>query len=64
VDGGNPYSGWPDRRVFDARAGVGVDIDPFNVQVSWVGISRAYAAYPITGTTSRNGVVVTLSWLF
>jgi uncharacterized protein (TIGR02001 family) len=64
INGGNPYSGWPDHRVFDARAGVGIDFDPFNVQVSWVGISAASAAYPITGTRSRNGVVLTLSWLF
>ena len=64
VDGGGPYSGWSDSRVFDARAGVGVDVDPFNVQLSWVGISRAYTGYAITGASSRNGVVLTLSWLF
>jgi uncharacterized protein (TIGR02001 family) len=64
INGGNPYSGWPDHRVFDARAGVAIDFDPFNVQLSWVGLSAASAAYPITGTLSRNGVVVTLSWSF
>jgi uncharacterized protein (TIGR02001 family) len=64
INGGNPYSGWPDHRVFDGRAGVGIDIDPFNVQLSWVGISAASAAYPITGIRSRNGVVLTLSWPF
>jgi uncharacterized protein (TIGR02001 family) len=64
ITGGNPYNGWPDHRVFDARAGVGIDFDPFNVQVSWVGISAASAAYPITGTRSRNGVVLTLSRSF
>jgi len=41
INGGNPYSGWPDHRVFDGRAGVAFDIDPFNVQLSWVGISAA-----------------------
>ena len=64
LNGGNPYSGWPDHRVFDGRAGVGIDVDAFDVQLSWVGISRAYTAYPITGVSSRNGVVLTLSWLF
>jgi uncharacterized protein (TIGR02001 family) len=64
ISGGNPYGGWPDHRVFDARAGVAIDFDPFNVQVNWVGISAASAAYPITGTRSRNGVVLTASWMF
>jgi hypothetical protein len=64
VNGANPYSGWPDHRVFDGRAGVAIDFDPLNVQLSWVGISAANAAYPITGTRSRNGVVLTLSRSF
>jgi uncharacterized protein (TIGR02001 family) len=50
--------------VFDARVGVGIDFDQFNVQVSWVGISAANAAYPLTGTKSRNGVLVSLFRLF
>jgi uncharacterized protein (TIGR02001 family) len=63
-NGGNPYYGGSDRLVFDARVGVGIDLDPFHVQVSWVGISAANAAYPITGVKSRNGPVLTLLWSF
>ena len=50
--------------VFDARLGLGVDFDRFNVQLSWVGISAANAGYPVSGVRSRNGPVLSISWLF
>ena len=55
--------GWPER-MFDGRVGFAVDLDRFNVQLSWVGTSSARAAYTITGVRSRNGPVLTLSLLF
>lgn len=51
-------------RVFDARVGVGIDLDPFDVQLSWVGISSASAGYGITQVRSRNGPVLTLRLRF
>jgi uncharacterized protein (TIGR02001 family) len=60
--GSNPY-GLPGR-VFDAKLGLGFDFDRFNIELSWVGISSSYAEYPISGVRSRNGPVLTVSWLF
>jgi uncharacterized protein (TIGR02001 family) len=56
----NVYTGRAVNHVFDARVGIGVDFDQFSMQVSWVGISSASAAYPATGTRGRNGVVLSL----
>jgi uncharacterized protein (TIGR02001 family) len=50
--------------VYDARIGVVLDYENFRLQVSWVGISDAYSGYGLTGVRSRNGPVVSLSWLF
>jgi uncharacterized protein (TIGR02001 family) len=58
------YTGRAVYRVFDARVGVGVDFDQFSVQMSWVGISSLNAAYPVTGTRSRNTGVLSLSRSF
>lgn len=55
----NPYYGQPEH-LFDGRVGVGVDLEQFNVQLSWIGISSASAAYGITNVRSRNGLVLTL----
>jgi uncharacterized protein (TIGR02001 family) len=60
---GDLYYHGPER-LFDGRVGIGLDFEPFNVQLSWVGINAASATYPITGTQSRNGPVLTLSWSF
>ena len=59
----NFYEGSGGRAVFDGRIGVGIDVDPFNVELSWVGLS-ARSAYAFTGEGRRNGVVVTLMRLF
>jgi uncharacterized protein (TIGR02001 family) len=50
--------------VYDGRIGVVVDFESFRLQVSWVGISDADCGYGLTGVRSRNGPVVSLSWLF
>jgi DNA-binding winged helix-turn-helix (wHTH) protein len=56
---GNLYYGGP-KRLLDGRIGIGIDLEPFNVQLSWVGINAATAAYGVTGVRSRNGPVLTL----
>lgn len=50
--------------VFDGRVGLLLDYDRFNLQLSWVGISAASLGYGLTGVRSRNGPVVSVSWLF
>ena len=56
----NVYTGRAVHHVFDARVGVGADFDQFSVQLSWVGISSASAGYPVTGSSGRNAVVLSL----
>jgi uncharacterized protein (TIGR02001 family) len=60
---GSLYYGGPER-LLDGRIGIGIDFEPFNVQLSWVGINAATAAYGVTGVRSRNGPVLTLLWSF
>lgn len=54
----------PPQNVVDGRIGLGVDFDEFRVELAWVGISAAYAAYAVTGTSSPNTVVLSLSRSF
>jgi uncharacterized protein (TIGR02001 family) len=54
----------PMQNVFDARIGLRVDLDPFQLEVAWVGISDHTAAYLITGSRSPNTVVASLSLSF
>jgi len=60
---GNLYYLGPER-LLDGRVGIGVDLDPFDIQLSWVGINAATAIYSITGAQSHNGPVLTLSRSF
>jgi uncharacterized protein (TIGR02001 family) len=65
----SPYGWVPPRgeltqRVIDGRVGVRIDFDPFQLEVAWVGVSNHFAAYLITGATSPNGVVASLSLSF
>lgn len=53
-----------DRHVFDASVGVVVDFDQFSAQLSWVGINSLNTPYPATAPSSKNGVVLILSWSF
>jgi len=57
---GSLYYRGPDR-LLDARVGIGIDLEPFDVQLSWVGINAATALYDVTGVRNRNGPVLTLS---
>ena len=62
------------RHVYDwnsrqfGRIGIGVDFDLFHFEVAWVGIRTenitANVGYLITGSTSPNTVVLTLSRQF
>ena len=58
------YGIQPTRNVVDGRIGLRVDLDTVQLEIAWVGVSNHTAAYPITGSTSPNGVVATLSLLF
>ena len=60
----NIYTGRAVHHVFDARVGVGVDFDQFSVQLNWVWGSSENTVYPVTGTGSRNGAVLSLSRSF
>jgi uncharacterized protein (TIGR02001 family) len=50
--------------VYDGRVGFSFDYESFALQLSWVGISNANAGYGLTGVRSRNGPVMSVSWVF
>jgi len=50
--------------TFDARLGIGFDVEAFNLELAWVGVSRAESTYPFAGSGRRNGVVLSLSRTF
>ena len=50
--------------AYDGRIGLRIDLDPFQLEVAWVGISDHTAAYLITGSSSPNTVVASLSLSF
>ena len=58
------YGRSDDETTFDTRIGIGADVDAFNFEVSWVGVSNGQSAYPFTGNGRRNGVVVTVTHTF
>jgi uncharacterized protein (TIGR02001 family) len=63
-----PYGPQVEQHPLDWRIGIGADIDLFHFEVAWVGIrtanSIANVGYLITGSTSPNTVVLTLSRQF
>jgi uncharacterized protein (TIGR02001 family) len=59
-----PPRGESTERVLDGRIGVRIDIDPFQLEVAWVGVSNHFAAFLVTGATTPNGVVASLSVSF
>lgn len=61
---GPNYYGLAQQNVVDGRIGVAVDFDVGRVELAWVGVSDKNAAYRITGTSSPNTVVLTLSHSF
>ena len=58
------YQTSSEQHVVDGRIGLGVDLDPLRVELAWVGVSAHDAAYRITGSSSPNTVVLTLSYPF
>jgi len=60
----NTYGESSGQSTFDARVGVGFDIDSFNLEVAWVGLSNAESAYPFAGSGRPNGVVFSVSRSF
>ena len=60
----DPYGPQVNQRIVDGRIGVGADVDLFHLELAWVGISAAYVAYGITGSSSPNTVVLTISRQF
>jgi hypothetical protein len=59
-----PPHGESTQRVIDGRIGVRIDLDPFQLEIAWVGVSNHHAAYLVTGASSPNGVVASLSLSF
>lgn len=59
-----PYGAQINQHVVDGRVGIGADFDLFHAELAWVGISTAYVAYGITGSSSPNTVVLTISRQF
>ena len=60
----SPYGSRSSQNVVDGRVGLGANLDLFRLELAWVGISNANAAYPITGSRSPNTVVLTVSRSF
>jgi len=58
------YSTQPTENVIDARIGLRIDLDVFQLEVAWVGVSNHSAAYVITGSSSPNTFVASLSISF
>jgi uncharacterized protein (TIGR02001 family) len=54
----------PTRNVVDARIGVRANVDRFQVEVAWVGLSDHSAGYYVTGRNTPNGVVASVSMAF
>ena len=52
------------RNVVDARAGIGVEIGGFNLEVAWVGIDGNSNLYPVYAAQRRNTVVASVSRSF
>jgi uncharacterized protein (TIGR02001 family) len=52
------------RNVFDGRIGVAAEFEWFRLQLAWVGVSNHNAGRALTGVTSPNTVVLTLSRAF
>jgi len=58
------YGASSNQTTFDARLGVVFDVDAFNLELSWVGLSNAESTYPFVGSGRRNGVVFKVSRTF
>ncbi len=54
----------PTQNIVDGRVGLRADIDRFQLEIAWVGLSNHSASYFITGRTSPNGALAALSMAF
>ena len=61
---GPPYRSQPAQTVVDGRIGLRFDLDVLQLEIAWVGVSNHGAAYLITGGSSPNGVVASVSLPF
>ena len=52
------------QNVIDGRIGLRIDLDVVQLEIAWVGVSDHNAAYVITGSSSPNTVVASLSISF
>jgi uncharacterized protein (TIGR02001 family) len=50
--------------VVDGRVGLGADFGSLHAEVAWVAVSADDAGYRVTGSSSPNTVVLTLSFAF
>ncbi len=61
---GSLYGVQPTQNVVDGRIGLRVDLDMFQLEIAWVGVSNHTAAYLITGSEQpqrrRRGAVLLL----
>ena len=58
------YGVKPVKNVIDGRIGLRADLEMFQLELAWVGVSNHTAAYFVTGRNSPNGVVAALSLSF
>ncbi len=58
------YRAQSGQHAVDGRIGLAVDFDAFRLELAWVGVSAADAAYRITGSNSPSTAVLTLSRSF
>jgi hypothetical protein len=61
---GRLYGVPPTQNVIDARIGLRADLELFQLEIAWVGVSNHAASYPVTGRNSPNGVVAAVSFSF
>lgn len=59
----NSYVPRPDA-LYDLQAGIGVDLDGVNVQLSFIGLFPSDAAYAVARGTRRNTVIIGVSRAF
>lgn len=52
------------RMFVDGRIGLGVDLRLLSLEIAWVGTNDTHAAYPLTGASSPNTVVLSLTRSF
>ena len=64
TSGNSFYGSGSDRRVVDVQIGLSADFDQFHVELSWVGINRAYVGYRLTRSYSPNTALFTVSRAF